>query len=105
MDVEKFIDAVESEDLAVLESVPGLGRKTAQKVVLKLKGTLTPAAGSAPAVHDDIVAALLGMGFDRREARQAVGAVADQLEADSLSHEDYERELLKLAIRKIGQSK
>ena len=88
-----------------METVPGLGRKTAQKVVLNLRGRLTPVAGSANGLHEDIVAALLGMGFDRREARQAVRDVADQLEAGSYSREEYERELLKLAIRKIGQSK
>lgn len=105
MDVDRFIEAVESENLSALESVPGLGRKTAQKVVLNLKGRLTPAAGAGGDLHEDIVSALLGMGFDRREARQAVREVADQLESGSYSHEEYERELLKLAIRKIGQSK
>ena len=105
MDVDRFIEAVESENLSVLETVPGLGRKTAQKVVLNLRGRLTPVAGAANDLHEDIVAALLGMGFDRREARQAVRDVADRLEAGSYSREEYERELLKLAIRKIGQSK
>jgi Holliday junction DNA helicase RuvA len=92
--------ALESEDLARLERVPGLGHKTSQKLVLALKGKLVhgAAGGSPPAEgpHDDIVRALVEMGFERKASAAAVKAAAK--ETGALSGQALEQEIFRRAI-------
>lgn len=77
-DLERALD---SEDLARLESIPGLGKKTAQKLVFSLKGKLPSAvrqAAGAKEPHEDIIRALVEMGYDRRRAADCIRALVDQ---------------------------
>jgi Holliday junction DNA helicase RuvA len=71
---EELERALEAEDLGRLEAVPGLGKKTAQKMILTLKGKLamakTAAAPSSP--YGELTEALAGMGYDRRAAAEAL---------------------------------
>jgi len=66
--------ALENGDLARLEAVPGLGKKTAQKMLLSLKGKLVQSqnAGVISSPYNDLVEALVGMGYDRRAAVDAL---------------------------------
>lgn len=73
--------ALEAEDLNRLSSVPGLGKKTAQKLVFALKGKLPSSladsklAGSSaplPGSLDDLLRALVEMGYDRKSASDAL---------------------------------
>jgi Holliday junction DNA helicase RuvA len=87
--------AVAAEDLTTLTSVPGIGRKGAQRIVLELAGRLGapgdglaaqtgagaglgPAAGLAP-WRDQVRAGLVGLGWQVREADQAISTVEPQL--------------------------
>ena len=70
---EELEQALENEDLARLEAVPGLGKKTAQKMILALKGKLVKAASAPETPYGDLVEALAGMGYDRRAAAEALG--------------------------------
>ncbi len=92
--------ALETEDLARLERVPGLGHKTSQKLVLALKGKLVSGApGSSPAKagpHEDIVRALVEMGFERKATAAAVKEAAR--EAGALSGQALEQELFRRAL-------
>jgi holliday junction DNA helicase RuvA len=100
---EKFAAALDREDVELLSSVPGIGLKTAQKIILTLRGKLTPAAdreGRSP--QDDITTALVGMGFDRRTAHAAVAAALKALGGHTLSAEELERELFKRAVAIAG---
>ena len=105
----QFAAAVDAEDLPTLQAIPGLGQKTAQKIVLRLKGrlTATPVEGTVRVgvSKEDIVAALTGMGFDRREARVAVDTAAKALAPDGLTGEEYERAVLTGAMKLIGENK
>ena len=75
--------AVEAEDLAALTRVPGIGRKTAQRLVLELKDRLSgseglggPASAAAPAgAEGEARAALVSLGYSAAEAAAAVDAV------------------------------
>jgi Holliday junction DNA helicase RuvA len=84
--------AVASEDLATLTSVPGIGRKGAQRIVLELAGRLgAPAdagggqargpAAAAPQWRDQVRAGLVSLGWQAREADQAISAVEAELAA------------------------
>ena len=71
--------AIVTDDVDVLTSVSGVGRKTAQRIILELKEKIH-AAGIAAApggpADSDVVAALESLGYTATEARRAAGAVA-----------------------------
>ena len=77
LSVGELAQAVAQQDANRLVKVPGIGKKTAERLLLELKGRLgTPApAGAAPAVDGapgDIVQALVALGYHEREARAAL---------------------------------
>lgn len=70
--------AVHTADYATLERVPGIGRKSAQRLVLELSGKLAATPGPAPAtssVGDQAIDALVNLGWPEKAARDAVAAV------------------------------
>uniref|UniRef100_A0A7C3IL14 Holliday junction branch migration complex subunit RuvA n=1 Tax=Gracilinema caldarium TaxID=215591 RepID=A0A7C3IL14_9SPIR len=100
---EELESALENEDIARLEAVPGLGKKTAQKMILALKGKLAhpvSAAGTG-SVHEELVNALADMGYDRRTAAEAVESAAKTVSAEApagLSAAEREKRIFKQAI-------
>ena len=94
---EELEKALETDDLTRLEAVPGLGKKTAQRMILTLKGKLSLSQRDAPAPHGDLAGALANMGYDRRAAEQAL-AKADALLDPGLSATERETRLFKQAI-------
>jgi holliday junction DNA helicase RuvA len=102
---EAFSQALDRDDVEALSAVPGVGKKTAQKIILALKGKLTPVGdGRGRPVEEDITTALVGMGFDRKTARSAVAAALTALAARHLRGEEMERELFKQALAIAGGS-
>jgi Holliday junction DNA helicase RuvA len=96
-DLEK---ALENGDLARLEAVPGLGKKTAQKMLLSLKGKLVHAgdALSHSSPYNDLVEALAEMGYDRRAAAEALAKAEASIEKSDLPNAEKEKLLFKEAI-------
>jgi len=71
--------AIVTDDLDVLTSVSGVGRKTAQRIVLELREKIHAAGiavGPGGAADSDVVAALESLGYTATEARRAAGSVA-----------------------------
>jgi Holliday junction DNA helicase RuvA len=97
--------ALENEDLARLEAVPGLGKKTAQKMLLALKGKLVRAPAASPVVsqYGDLVEALAEMGYDRRTATEAIALVEKDL-PEGLTSDAKEKLLFKNAIMQLTMS-
>ncbi len=60
--------AVMSGDLEALTSLPGVGKKTAQKIILELKGQLVESE-QIPSVDRDVADALQGMGYSSVQVR------------------------------------
>lgn len=75
MSVQDLSQAVTAQDSARLTKVPGIGKKTAERLLLELKGKLGvdlgPAAAAATDAQADIAQALLALGYSEREAAQA----------------------------------
>jgi Holliday junction DNA helicase RuvA len=74
---EGLSDAVSAGDVPRLQQVPGIGQKMAARLVLELKGKLVGrAAAAVPAGRDDeVVAALVGLGYTQAEAQAAAASV------------------------------
>jgi Holliday junction DNA helicase RuvA len=80
----ELIRAIERGDVARLTGIPGVGKKTSERIVLELKDRLprvhpaTAAAGvavlDAPALRDDVLSALMNLGYHRPLAEKAVDA-------------------------------
>lgn len=90
-------EAIEQEQVDALVRVPGIGRKTAQRVILELKGKLVPlglpTAAQAPApVDSELVGVLVGLGYSAAEAAEALRSVPPR---EGVSDEDRLRAALR----------
>ncbi len=86
---EELRRAVHGEDTAALMRVSGIGKKVASRLLLELAGKLAPpvvadAPAASPDVDQEIVAALAQLGWNARDAAQAVAAVGPGTRADVL---------------------
>jgi holliday junction DNA helicase RuvA len=101
-----LLRAVRDKDTVSLSRVPGVGPKKAEKLVLALAGKpILDAAASAPSgspVSRDLVTALAGMGFDRRDASRAVDAALQDLSGKGLDPSELEKQALRAAIRALA---
>ena len=71
-------EAVSVGDVPRLQQVPGIGQKTAARLVLELKGKLVGPAAAVPVPagrDDEVVAALVGLGYSQAEAQAAAASV------------------------------
>ena len=103
VDREQFSQALDRDDVDALSAVPGIGKKTAQKIILTLKGKLTPTTDlPGRSAEEDISTALVGMGFDRKIAKAAAAAAMKGLAGKGITGEELERELFKRAVAFAG---
>jgi len=76
--VEGFRKALAEGDLALLTRVPGVGKKSAQQILLEMRGRIEldalPAA-SGGAIKDDAILALIELGYGEAEARERVATI------------------------------
>jgi holliday junction DNA helicase RuvA len=94
---ERLVGAIRAQDHATLTKIPGIGKKTAERVVLELKDKLEDLAGTAPAsasatpslgaTAEDVLSALVNLGYPRPVAQKAVENAAKDA-GDGL---DFER--------------
>lgn len=99
--------AVARRDLSALTSVPGVGKRIAERLLLELRDKLhpspvraaSPRGGPTPAhapggPDERVRSALTGMGFKPAEAERAISALADRLDREGESFESLLREAL-----------
>ena len=108
--------AVAAEDLAALTTVPGIGRKGAQRIVLELAGRLGAPVGELPGLgngaaptaarvapwREQVQAGLLSLGWQAREADQAITIIEPELAGDGA--EVDVAAALRAALRVLGRS-
>ncbi|MBO6062070.1 MAG: Holliday junction branch migration protein RuvA [Clostridia bacterium] len=94
--------AVLTENAAAFDRVPGMGRKTAQRVILELKGkvdaaeqTVTGTAEGSSAIRTEAIAALVALGYDGADAGRVVAGLP---EYDSVEG------MIKAALRELSRS-
>lgn len=103
----ELVRAIERGDLARLTSIPGVGKRTAERVVMELKDRLPPVratatfadgiAVDAPRLRDDVLSALVNLGYHRPLAEKAVDAAVEGMPDGS-----FER-TLKQALRELAK--
>ena len=78
MPVDEMVGAIRSGDLVRLTRIPGIGKKTAERMVLELRDKLpAPAAGgeaglAASPMEEDVISALVNLGYQRAAAEKAL---------------------------------
>ena len=109
MSPEKFALCVASSDIKFITTAPGIGRKTAERIVLELKdkvssqeiaGGFSPAASPLPAAGagnlGEAVSALLVLGYSQSEAAQALKGCGE---------EESVEDLIRQALKKLAKQK
>jgi holliday junction DNA helicase RuvA len=83
MAADEMVAAIRGNDIARLTRIPGIGKKTAERMVLELRDKLPPAgAGEAPsapamsAMEEDVLSALVNLGYQRAAAEHALESAA-----------------------------
>jgi Holliday junction DNA helicase RuvA len=111
MGPDDLIPAIRTNDLARLTAIPGIGKKTAERLVIELRDKMaalsgpeieaayaaSQQAGTGDEVRDDVVSALVSLGYQKAQAEKAVLRVLERESDRSIEH--VLRESLKLLSR------
>src|SRR5580700_7737376 len=83
MPADEMVRAIRGNDITRLTRIPGIGKKTAERMVLELRDKLPPAQiGEAPAaptmtvIEEDVLSALVNLGYQRPAAERALASAA-----------------------------
>jgi holliday junction DNA helicase RuvA len=99
---ESFLSMLEAGDADSLSRFPGIGKKTAQKILLALRGKLTLTKDFTPeGPLAEIIDSLHEMGYGKREAEEAVSAVRKELIQEGMVFDDKkseEKEIFRRAL-------
>ena len=97
IDPAELVRAIRAQDVARLTRIPGVGKKTAERIGLELKDRLPPAAGPVDTAGDDVrgdlLSALTNLGYNRSVAEKAIDAALKK--APAAGFEDILRDILR----------
>ena len=85
MTVQMLAQAIAAQDSAMLTRIPGIGKKTAERLVLELKGKLgadlegVSLAGAQSETKSDIVSALIALGYSERDSIAAAKRLPEDI--------------------------
>ena len=112
MSAEEIVNAIRTNNLARLTSIPGVGKKTAERLVVELRDKIgelsvgvaagassgdASVSGSADAVFDDALSALVNLGYQRNAADKALQEAAKE------GTEMTVQKLLRAALQKLAK--
>lgn len=84
MAADEMVGAIRGNDVAKLTRIPGIGKKTAERMVLELRdklpepGKAAPAMAVMSAVEEDVLSALVNLGYQRAAAEKALAIAAKE---------------------------
>jgi Holliday junction DNA helicase RuvA len=85
------VNSIRANDLARLTKIPGIGRKTAERMVLELRDKLPPAGAdqvqvvpSLSATQEDVLSALVNLGYQRSAAEKALVSLKENGSFDAM---------------------
>lgn len=101
MSKEELATAVEANDIRKISSVPGIGKKTAERMILELRGKLTAFAAeniesikSSSQIIEDTINTLIALGYKESEAQKATKSLPNNIEVG---------EAVKLALKNLSK--
>ncbi len=93
---DEFLKAIDTEDVAMLCRIPGLGKKTAHRLILELREKLPATGGTRDRLFDDTLSALVNLGYKKSVAQAFLEQTYKQ------GHTDIES-LLRETLRKMTE--
>jgi holliday junction DNA helicase RuvA len=104
MEADAVVSAIRSNNTAALTRIPGIGKKTAERMGLELRDKLeqfatAPAAAAATPLEEDVMSALLNLGYQRGNIERALAKIAESENGGGNSFDSLFRQVL------IGLSK
>jgi Holliday junction DNA helicase RuvA len=107
MRISELLPAIRNSDLALLERIPGIGRKTAERIVVELRdkaAALEPPEAGKPAarspLESDVASALLNLGYEARSVERTL----EQIRKSGAAENDFNA-LLRAALQQLGGTK
>jgi Holliday junction DNA helicase RuvA len=104
MSLEQLVPAIRKGDLAQLVRIPGVGRKTAERIVVELRDKLAAVDVAEPGkpatrsqLESDVASALVNLGYDARSVEKAIE------KARAAGEGDFES-MLRAALQMLGSS-
>jgi len=108
MEISDLASAVKRRDENSISAIPGIGKKSAQRMILELEGKLDFAIKDISikelSWREEVIDALVGLGFSRRQAESALNDLAASASAAELSALSSS-ERLKLALNRANSNK
>ncbi len=101
LSVEKIINAIENRNISLLCSIPGIGKKTAERICIDLKDKFSKIKEKSIDTQDiekDLESALLNLGFKKNEIENIIKEVICQYPQENIEN------LLKLVLNSIYKS-
>jgi Holliday junction DNA helicase RuvA len=91
MAAAEMVNAIRGNDIARLTRIPGIGKKTAERMVLELRDKLPPekagevtTMSTLSAVEEDVLSALMNLGYQRASAEKALSAITKNGQFDAM---------------------
>jgi Holliday junction DNA helicase RuvA len=91
MAADEMVNAIRGNDIARLTRIPGIGKKTAERMVLELRDKLPPekagevtTMSTLSAVEEDVLSALMNLGYQRASAEKALSAITKNGQFDAM---------------------
>ena len=93
MAADEMVGSIRGNDIARLTHIPGIGKKTAERMVLELRDKLPAPAPSEPtatqslnSTEEDVLSALVNLGYQRAAAEKALATVTKEGDNKSFDH-------------------
>jgi len=107
MNADEIVAAIRTDNLAKLTAIPGVGRKTAERMVIELRdkvgdisadaGTAASAKGGPESVYDDALSALLNLGYQKNAAEKALKDARQEVADPTV------QKLLRTALQRLAK--